>query len=184
MRAFAERHVRDVRQVLGIFGAILVVALLIGALGSREAGAGSGYLGTPGPDFVVTATDGTPARLSDLRGHPVWLSFFSTWCVRCRAENPDIDQVVADERAAGTDLAFLAVGVGETPKTVADYMRTAGLSFPVAADPEQSASRRYAVLALPTHVFIDRDGIVRDVRIGVLQLADMRALVSAIERAR
>lgn len=179
-----RRRLRDVRQILGIFGAILVVALFASALGPREARAGSGHLGAAGPDFVATSADGTPLRLSDMRGHPVWLSFFSTWCANCRAEDPDIDLVVKDEQAAGRDLAFLAVGVGETPRTVAEYARNAGLSFPFAADPERSASRRYAVLALPTHVFLDRDGIVRDVRIGALQPGEMRALVAAIERAR
>ncbi len=184
MRVFAEPHVRDVRQIFGIFGAILVVALFASAFGPRETSAGAGYLGAVGPDFVATGADGSPIRLSDLRGHPVWLSFFSTWCVNCRAENPDIERVAREQQAAGSDLAVLAVGVGETPKTVSDYARITGMSFPFAADPQQSAARRYAVLAFPTHVFIDREGIVRDIRIGALEIDEMRTLVAAIEKAR
>ncbi len=175
---------RDARQTLALFVGILVVALIL-ATGRVEPGrAGSGYLGGAAPDFVAMNGDGAPVRLSDLRGRPVWLNFFSTWCVRCRAENPDIDVVFRERRAAGSDVAFLAVGVGETSRSVTEYARTAGLTFPFAADPENSASRRYAVLALPTHVFVDRDGIVRDIRIGALRIEEMRELVTAIERAR
>lgn len=177
-------RLRDARQILGIFGAILVVALFVSALEPRDEGVASRYVGSPGPDFVATGADGSPVRLSDLRGRPVWLSFFSTWCVNCRAEDPDIDRVVREQRDSGSDLAFLAVGVGETPSAIADYLRTAGLSYPWAADPQESASRRYAVLAFPTHVFLDREGVVRELRIGTLEVDEMRALVDEIERTR
>lgn len=184
-RALARRlRGRDTRQALALFVGILVVALVL-ATGTAEPGqARSGYLGGAAPDFVAQDADGAPVRLGDLRGRPVWLNFFSTWCVRCRAENPDIDVVYRERRAAGSDMAFLAVGVGETSRTVTEYARTAGLTFPFAADPERSASRRYAVLALPTHVFVDREGVVRDIRIGALRIEEMRELVTAVERAR
>ncbi|MDE3113082.1 MAG: TlpA family protein disulfide reductase [Chloroflexota bacterium] len=179
----ASARLRDARRLLGIFGAILAVALFIGALQPGGA-SGARYVGAPGPDFVATGADGSAVRLSDLRGRPVWLTFFSTWCVNCRAEDPDIDRLVRERRDAGSDLAFLAVGVGETPTSISDYVRTVGLSYPWAADPQESASRRYAVLAYPTHVFLDRQGVVRDVRIGTLHLDEMRQLVAALETPR
>ncbi|MBU6424456.1 MAG: redoxin domain-containing protein [Chloroflexi bacterium] len=180
----AKARARRVREALGIFALILVGALFVSAFGPHEAAPPSRYVGAPGPDFVATSADGSPVRLSDLRGRPVWLTFFSTWCVNCRAEDPDIDRVVREQRDAGSDLAFLAVGVEETPASIADYVRGVGLSYPWAADPQGSASRRYAVLAFPTHVFIDRSGVVRDVHIGTLRLDQMRTLVGAIERGK
>jgi cytochrome oxidase Cu insertion factor (SCO1/SenC/PrrC family) len=42
------------------------------------------------PDFSAQMADGSPFRLSDLKGRPVWLTFGASWCQPCRAENPDI----------------------------------------------------------------------------------------------
>ena len=171
----------DLRQALGIFGTILVAALLIGVLSEPGRARAGSFVGSPAPDLVARTIDGGTLALSDLRGRPVWLTFFSSWCVRCRAENPDIEQVHLEQARAGGDLMILAIGSGETPAGVAEYARNAGLTFAIAADPDRVISRSYAVLALPTHVFIDRDGIVRDLRIGVLASELMRELVAGLE---
>jgi cytochrome c biogenesis protein CcmG/thiol:disulfide interchange protein DsbE len=169
----------DLRQALGIFGTILIAALLIGAF-AEPGGARSGYIGAPAPDLAGTTIGGDPVALADLRGRPVWLTFFSSWCVRCRAENPDIEEVHLEQARAGGDLVILAIGSGETGLSVSEYARNARLTFPIVPDPDRAISRRYAVLALPTHVFIDREGIVREIRIGVLQPELMRELVAGI----
>ncbi|MBI2325656.1 MAG: TlpA family protein disulfide reductase [Chloroflexi bacterium] len=171
---------RDLRQALGIFGTILVAALLIGVLSEPGRARAGSFVGTVAPDLVGTTIDGTRVGLADLRGRPVWLTFFSSWCVRCRAENPDIEQVHLEQARAGGDLVILAIGSGETGPSVSEYARNARLTFPIVADPDRAISRSYAVLALPTHVFIDRDGIVRDIRIGVLQPELMRELVARL----
>ena len=48
-------------------------------------------VGTAAPDFLAATADGTPFKLSDLTGKPVWLTFGASWCQPCRAENPDIE---------------------------------------------------------------------------------------------
>lgn len=178
MRTFGELRRRSVLQAAAMFVAILVVA---GAAGLRaDPPELHSLVGAAAPDFVVTGADGAEIRLQDSRGHPMWLTFFSSWCAYCRAENPDIEAVALEQRQTGTDLVVLGVGVGETRTSATDYARAAGLTFAIAADTEQSVARRYAVLALPTHVFIDRDGVIREIRVGTLRPEVMRALVAEL----
>ncbi|MBI2324509.1 MAG: TlpA family protein disulfide reductase, partial [Chloroflexi bacterium] len=99
---------RDLRQALGIFGTILVAALLIGVLSEPGRARAGSFVGTVAPDLVGTTIDGARVGLADLRGRPVWLTFFSSWCVRCRAENPDIEQVHLEQARAGGYLVILA----------------------------------------------------------------------------
>lgn len=179
MRTFARADRRSVLQGTAVFAAILVVTVAIGSAGQSRA-AGSGFVGSPAPGFALETIDGERVSLADLRGRPVWLNFFSSWCTRCRAENPDIQELYEEARASGSDLAIVGIAANESTSSVADYADNAGLRFPIASDADGSVSRRYLVFAIPTHVFIDRDGTVRELRIGGLRPEVMRALVAEI----
>ena len=66
--------------------------------------------------------DGEVLRLADLRGHPVWLSFFATWCPPCQEETPVLRE--AWERYGPDGLEMIAVSVQETtPDDVAAWAR-------------------------------------------------------------
>lgn len=174
----------QVRQLAAIFIAILIVGVLLGTTTGGTTAARSTLVGGPAPDFVLPGTEGQSLRLSDLVGRPVWLTFFSTWCTRCRAENPDIEAVYEEEQSAGRDLVVLAVGVAELPSTVREYARKAGLTFPIGADVDRTVAPRYGVLTLPTHVFVDTGGTVRQFCVGVLPPEKMRHLVAELEAPR
>lgn len=123
-------------------------------------------VGNQAPDFRGVGLDGTPLQLSELRGHPVWLSFGATWCPPCRAEAPDIQ--AAYEQYKDSGLVILAVDVGEDPGTVRSYVEHTGLTYRFVADQATEIAAQYRIAGLPTHFFIDADGLVRDMRIGSL----------------
>jgi peroxiredoxin len=126
--------------------------------------------------------DGRPLRLADLRGHPVWLSFFATWCPPCQEEVPVLRD--AWERYAPDGLRMVAVSVQETtPADVQAWADRYDLRYPIGFDATSAVFRAYQGFGLPTHVFIDAAGVIRDVRYGPLdreQVADIveRLLVS------
>lgn len=181
MRASAGRtRIDDLRQPAAIFLAISLISVLVALAGGGTTSARSELIGAQAPDFGLLGADGRPTKLSDLRDRPVWLTFFSTWCTRCRAENPDIEAVHREEQKAGRDLFILGVGVAELPLTVREYARNAGLTFPMGADLERVVAPRYGVLTLPTHVFLDRAGVVRQFCVGALRPEKMRQLVDAL----
>ncbi len=101
-------------------------------------------------------------RLSDLRGHPVWLNFWGSWCPPCRAEMPEMQ--AAYEQLAPRGLVVLAVSLNEPMQQAADFAALNHVSFLVASDPRRLATgNAYPILNFPTHILIDKDGIVRDI---------------------
>lgn len=123
--------------------------------------------------------DGQVVRLADLRGRPVWLNFFATWCPPCQQETPVLEQVY--EAHAGDGLALVAVSVQETTADdVRAYATTYGLTYTIGFDATSAVFHTYRAYGLPTHVFIDREGVVRDVWRGPLSTAQAERLLAPI----
>lgn len=135
-------------------------------------------VGSPGPVFVAADIDDTTVDFSTLAGHPIWLTVGASWCQSCRAENPDIEAAFEAHREAG--LVLVAVFVSEDAKHVREYASRVGLTYRLVADPDDRVSRALRVVGLPSHFFIDRQGVLRSVRIGSLTPAGMDAALREI----
>ncbi len=120
--------------------------------------------GFPAPDFTLATVDGQTVTLSELRGRPILINFWATWCPPCRAELPAIQATY--ERYADRGLVVLAVDMAEPPATVAAFAQELGLSFLIPLDQDGSVAEQYRVRAIPTSFFVDREGIVRSIFIG------------------
>lgn len=136
-------------------------------------------IGRPAPDFEMTLLDGTTARLSDYRGRPVWINFWASWCPPCRAENPDIQEVY-DAHRDEHGLVLLAPAIGERAGDVAAYMERADLSYPVGLDSDTQIAANYRILGIPTHVFVDADGVIREIRVGAMSKKTMEKNVEKL----
>lgn len=136
-------------------------------------------VGEPAPDFRLVGFDGATVQLSELRGRPVWITFWATWCPPCRAEAPEIQ---ATHERYGDVLVILAVNIGQDPDTVMGYTERTGVTFPVLFDATTEVAARYRVRGIPTHFFIDADGILRDWKIGGMNQKEMdRRLATVLE---
>jgi peroxiredoxin len=135
-------------------------------------------MGKEAPDFQVRTLDGTTVSLSDYRGQPVWISFWATWCPPCRAENPDIQEVYEKYQAEG--LVILALSIGEETGTVQSYVERTGLTYTIGLDQDTAIAARYRIVGIPTHYFVDRDGILREWRIGSMSKKTMEKNVGKI----
>ena len=106
--------------------------------------------------------DGNPVRLADLRGRPVWINFWASWCPPCQAETPTIRDLAEAYEPQG--LAVVGISVQEaTEDDVRAYAETYGLGYIVAADLTGAVYRLYRVFGLPTQYFIDEAGIIRSI---------------------
>jgi cytochrome c biogenesis protein CcmG/thiol:disulfide interchange protein DsbE len=130
------------------------------------------------PDFSATAINGAAVSMAALKGQPVWLTFGASWCPDCRAEATDLQATYAKYRPLG--LAVLGVFIQEDQAAVLDYAKRVGFTFPMVADPSGTIADLYRTYGIPLHLFIGRDGIIRDVRIGRLTPGDMEQLVQQI----
>lgn len=134
-------------------------------------------IGHPAPDFTLTGLDGATFTLSDLRGQPVVLNFWATWCPPCRAEMPELQ--AASTRLDG-EVAIVGVNQGESAEQVAGFVQPLGFTFPMPLDERMDVSRQYLVRNLPTTFFIDRDGIVRYTQVGPLTEATLAQRLETI----
>jgi cytochrome c biogenesis protein CcmG, thiol:disulfide interchange protein DsbE len=138
--------------------ATLAVALLLGALAwglVHPANPGSSLLGRIAPDIAVQELDGGVTRLSDLRGRPVVLNFWASWCATCQAESEALRQAA---EAHGTRVAFLGVDFKDTPVAARAFQERNRLPYPV-GPPANGIPSAYGPVQPPLTYFIDRNGV-------------------------
>lgn len=137
----------------------------VGVITGQIEAPGAPAVGYAAPEFQWVGADGRTVRLSSLRGGPVVLNFWATWCVPCKTEMPLLDSTAKAE--PGT--RFLAIDMGEDGATVRGFLDQAGITtLEPLLDIGLQTAQHYSVMSLPTTFFVDASGIVRFVRIGPL----------------
>ncbi|MDP9264951.1 MAG: TlpA family protein disulfide reductase [Chloroflexota bacterium] len=130
-----------------------------------EAPGSAARIGALAPDFEWTAPPGKAVRLSDLRGKPVVINFWATWCVPCKTEMPLLERVA---RANG-GVAFLEVDLNEDGDRIRGFFDQLGLTaIQPLLDVNTETARRYALASVPSTFFIDSAGVIRHLYIGEL----------------
>ena len=118
------------------------------------------------PDFALEDAEGNLTRLSDLRGQPVLLNYWATWCPPCRAEMPAMQTVYQEYQSQG--LVILAVNATQQDSRSAALAFAAelDLSFPILFDKQGLVGEAYQIRSMPTSFFIHPDGTIQEVVIG------------------
>ena len=128
-------------------------------------------VGETAPDFELTTYDNRKIRLSELRGSPILVNFWATWCGPCRIEMPAIQSQFA---RFAPDLKVLAVNYDETPEQIESFARELDLEFDLLVDPGGKVSEEdYFVRAYPSSYFIDREGVIQVVHLGLMSDAQL-----------
>jgi cytochrome c biogenesis protein CcmG/thiol:disulfide interchange protein DsbE len=120
-------------------------------------------IGYPAPDFTLTTLDGQTITLTELRGTPVVLNFWATWCDPCRREMPALQATA--EQFAGQAL-ILGIDQGEGEQVVAPFVEQYGITFPILLDQDFTVGNLYNIRGMPTTFFIDGGGTIRHVWAG------------------
>lgn len=111
------------------------------------------------PDFHVEDADGELVSLSAMKGQPVVLNFWASWCPPCKNEMPDFQKAY---ETYGEDIWFMMVnltdGSRETRDTAKSYIEEQGYTFPIYYDVDQEAAYAFYISSVPATYFIDEDG--------------------------
>jgi cytochrome c biogenesis protein CcmG, thiol:disulfide interchange protein DsbE len=130
-------------------------------------------VGRTAPALTLTTIDGETVQLDQLRGRPVVLDFWATWCAACRQELPALNRVAREN----PDVVILGIS-DEPTSTLKAFAEKHPFDFRIAS--LVSAPAPFDdVSAIPTNVFIDRQGVIRDVHVGALSHAQILARATA-----
>lgn len=121
-------------------------------------------VGDLAPDFQLLTLDQEPLSLGSLRGNPVVLNFWASWCSPCVLEMPLLEEVYQEYSDRG--LVVLAVNVRESSSRVEEFVQSRELSFPVVLDAGGVVTQQYSIRYYPTTFFIDEDGIIQEKKRG------------------
>jgi cytochrome c biogenesis protein CcmG, thiol:disulfide interchange protein DsbE len=130
---------------------------------------------------AAAAADGR-VSLRELRGSPVVLNFWASWCVPCRDEAPVLERAWRRQGADGA--LFVGLNQQDITDDALAFTRQLGVGYLNIRDRGNSTARRYGVSGLPETFFIDRSGDVVGHVIGVVSAQQLRAGVAAASGGR
>jgi cytochrome c biogenesis protein CcmG/thiol:disulfide interchange protein DsbE len=150
-----HRHKRGHKVV-----ALVVVTVAAGVgvvLLTRGGGGSEASIGRPAPaiDLPDVRSSHPQVVLAELRGTPVLVNFWATWCVPCRTEMPLL--AAADDRLDGK-VAIVGVDVKDNRDAAAAFLAERNVDYPSAYDPDEVLSDPYDLVGLPVTVLVGRDG--------------------------
>ena len=136
----------------------------------------------PAPELALPRLDtGAQLRLDALRGRPVIVNFWASWCAPCRRELPALEAFA--RRHSGPDaMQVLAVNVGEATEQVRSFLDEAGVrDLRVLLDTDSRANAAWGAFALPASFLIDRAGRIRAMKAGEITTAELQHWLAQAE---
>ncbi|MCH7759489.1 TlpA family protein disulfide reductase [Patescibacteria group bacterium] len=126
-------------------------------------------------DFTLPDLKGGTITLSQYQGKkPVILDFFATWCPNCRRAMPSLNRYYQTYK---DEVEVIGINMQERKQLVEDFISSRDISYPIALDPLQQASRLFGIRYTNTHILIDKAGnFVREIP-GDIRESDIQALI-------
>lgn len=137
--------------------------------GQGQAGDISPLIGHPAPDFTLAALGAHPAsavHLASLKGKPLMLNFWASWCDVCKQEAPLLENTW--QRVQGQGIVFLGIDIQDTRSDGLQFLQTYGITYPNVVDADGSVTINYGVTGVPETFFVNRQGVIMRKVIGEL----------------
>ncbi len=164
----------------------MIVAALALAASACTANGGGGkgganataQVGQPAPDWSDPLVSGSGSlTMAQLRGKPVFMDFFATWCPPCNAEAPMVNAAFKTYGPQG--LQVIGVDVQENAQKAKQFVDAHQLTYPAVVD-AGTLSDQYRINGMPVGVFIDKSGVVRKIEVGQLSPGTLDADIKSI----
>ena len=151
---------------------------------SSQFGSAPDLRGKTAPVFTLTSMDGKRVSLNDLKGKPILLNFWATWCAPCKVEMPWFEDFSKKYAAQGLQV----VGVNEDDEVkldklkgeVSDTVKRLNVTYPILLSDHKVGDAYGGLDMLPATFFIGKDGVVRAEAIGLASRDEAEANVQKI----
>jgi cytochrome c biogenesis protein CcmG, thiol:disulfide interchange protein DsbE len=182
MSAAAIRGPRPRLVATLVIGVAVIGVLALIAVGfTRDPGQiQSALVGRAAPEFRLVSLNVTPVDLAALRGRPVVLNFWASWCIPCRDEAPLLR--AAEARYATQNLAFIGIVYQDDAASAQAFVDRYGIAYPSLLDPDGRTALNYGVYGIPETYFIAPDGTIRDKQIGQLSAESLERQIQEVLR--
>jgi cytochrome c biogenesis protein CcmG/thiol:disulfide interchange protein DsbE len=164
--------------IVGIVIAAAVILVLYLALGTDPQAIRSPLVGKPAPEFALREAGASRTLdLRSLRGKPVVINFWATWCGPCYLEHPVL---VENARALGSQVQFVGVVFDDSEDKILKFLRENGTSYPTLLDERGKTAIAYGVGGVPETFFVDASGKIVTKHTGPMSTADLQQKLSAV----
>jgi len=181
----SEEEPDSAKRPVGRYIAIGVVVVFVGVLAlalfrTNQSSPTSG----PAPDFELTLFEGypgnagkNPVKLSDLKGKPVVVNFWASWCVPCAQEARDLEAVYEKYK---DKVVFLGVDWTDIEGDARNYLQRFGITYANGPDLQTKIGPRYRITGVPETYVMDQDGNVKFTKISPLTVAELSAVLDGL----
>ncbi len=111
------------------------------------------------PAITLPGLEGPSIALATLKGHPVVLNFWASWCVPCREEAPLLEAIWKTSQAKG--VIVVGVDTQDLEQPARAFLRQYRITFPTVRDPDGTVARLFGTTGVPETFFIGSDGHIR-----------------------
>ncbi len=185
-----RRSLRKRRIVIFLLVILLSAGFLV-LLGSQvltpaqnqSSAAVNPLLGKPAPDFTLASLGTRPApaiHLASLKGKPVMLNFWASWCDVCKAEAPLLQSTW--QRVQSQGVVFVGIDIQDIRSDGLNFLQTYGITYPNVVDADGSVTINYGVTGVPETFFLNRQGVIVKKVIGELTERTLQSNLQLISR--
>ena len=157
--------------VAGLVPVVALVGVLASGFGKDPKALPSMLEGKAAPPFELITLDGETISLESLKGKPVVLNFWATWCRPCVQEHPVLLQ--ASQVYGPRGVQFIGILYGDEAENASAWLAREGQAYPTLLDPGQRTAIDYGVGGVPETFFIGRDGTIVHKYSGPIPMAKM-----------
>jgi cytochrome c biogenesis protein CcmG/thiol:disulfide interchange protein DsbE len=115
-------------------------------------------VGSPVPDFQLTALDGSPMNLGDRQGSVVIVNFFASWCAPCRQEAAALEQTWLEYQDRG--VQFFGIAYKDADSKAQAFLNEFDVTYPSAVERNNRTARAYGLTGVPETFVVDQQGLL------------------------